>query len=62
MKTYVRDPHTNALLSTDDETVREYKKARHQMQKIQDLELEVNSIRDDLKDIKNMLQSIFHKV
>jgi len=62
MKTFVRDPQTNALLSTDDETVREYKKTRHQMQKIQDLEQEVNSIRDDLKDIKNMLQSIFHKV
>lgn len=62
MKSYVRDPNTNAILNTDDDSVREYKKFRNQTQKIHELEKEVNEIRDDLKDIKNMLQLIFHKV
>ena len=61
-KTFLRDPKTSALLNTDDNAIRAYKAKKEQMQKIQDMEQDVNNIKHELMEIKDMLQQILTKV
>lgn len=61
-ETFLRDPKTSALLNTDDNAIRAYKAKKEQMQKIQDMETDVNNIKHELMEIKNMLQQILTKV
>lgn len=59
---FQRDPHTSALLNTDDNVIRSYKAKKQQMQKIKDMEQDVISIKNEISEIKNMLHQILTKV
>lgn len=59
---FLRDSKTSALLNTDDVAIRNYKARKEQRQKIQDMEQDVNNIKNELLEIKNMLQQILTKV
>jgi hypothetical protein len=61
-ETFLRDPKTSALLNTDDNAIRAHKAKKQQMQKIQDMEQDVNNIKHELMEIKDMLQQILTKV
>lgn len=61
-ETFLRDPKTSALLNTDDNAIRAYKAKKEQMQKIQDMEQDVNNIKHELMEIKDMLHQILTKV
>jgi hypothetical protein len=61
-ETFLRDPKTSALLNTDDNAILAYKAKKQQMQKIQDMETDVNNIKHELMEIKDMLQQILTKV
>lgn len=60
--TFHRDSITSALLNTDDAAIRAYKTRKENLKKIQDMEQEVNSIKNELSDIKDMLKQILTKV
>jgi len=62
MKNFPRDTATTALLNTDDSVIRNYKARKEQMQKIKDMEQDVNNIKHELVEIKNMLHQILTKV
>jgi hypothetical protein len=62
MKNFHRDTATTALLNTDDSVIRNYKARKEQMQKIKDMEQDVNNIKHELVEIKNMLHQILTKV
>lgn len=59
---FQRDNSTSALLNTDEGAIKAYKSRQEQMKKIQQMEHEVNSIKNELIDIKDMLQQILTKV
>lgn len=61
-ETFLRDPKSSALLNTDDNEIRAYKAKKEQMQKIRDMETDVNNIKHELMEIKNMLHQILTKV
>ena len=60
-----RDPHTKAIINTDDIAYKQYiaqreanDKKRLEQQEIRD---EIDSIRNDVNDIKNMLFKLLEK-
>lgn len=59
---FVRDPHTNSIINTNLTEYQEYVSRKQvkneEQQKIQNLEQDVASIRDDLNEIKSLLRSL----
>ncbi len=60
--TFHRDEFTSALLNTDEAVIKSYKTRQENLKKIQQMEQEVNSIKHELINIKDMLQQILTKV
>jgi prefoldin subunit 5 len=60
--TFHRDEFTSALLNTDEAAIKSYKTRQENLKKIQQMEQEVNSIKHELINIKDMLQQILTKV
>lgn len=56
--TYKRDCNSNALINTDDEGLAAYKTRRQRLEKIEELETDINNIKTDIADIKLLLQQI----
>lgn len=54
-KGYTRDPKSNAVISVDQEALQTYRKEREKIIAQKALETEVNSLKSDIKDIKEML-------
>jgi len=58
----VRDPRTNAIINTNRSEYNEYITNREskvkEQQKIQELEVDVASMKDDLNEIKSLLRSL----
>lgn len=61
----VKDLETNALINTDEDAYNEYietyRKAYNEKQKLNKIESEVESIKNDLNEIKQLLISINQK-
>jgi hypothetical protein len=55
---YVRDTHSKGLISSDVKALQAYKKSRERMNKIEGFETDINNIRTDIINIKNLLESI----
>ncbi len=51
-----RDSDSSAVVNTDLEGLAAYKARRFNKDKIKELETDINSVKQDLTDIKNMLQ------
>jgi hypothetical protein len=58
----VRDTTTGALLNTDLNGLQAYKKAKKKNAEIDDLKQKVNSIENDVSEIKNLLLKIVEKI
>jgi len=55
---FIRDPHSNAVINTDIDGLRRYKARKAEAQKLLDLKDEVDSIKDEMIDIKNLLKQL----
>lgn len=53
-----RDEHSGAVLSVDHEGLRAYKKRRAQNTKMATLESDINILKQDISEIKDLLQQI----
>ena len=61
----VRDPRTNAILNTNkseyDEYIKARKKNRSKSERVEQLETDVNDIKNDLNEIKSLLLDLAKK-
>jgi LPS O-antigen subunit length determinant protein (WzzB/FepE family) len=57
----VRDTTTGALLNTDLSGLEAYKKAKKKNAEMDSLKLEVNSIKSEMTEIKNLLIKLVEK-
>jgi hypothetical protein len=55
-----RDMGSFAVLNTDAESLMAYKAKKNQREKIKELESNINTVKNDLLEIKNMLQQIIN--
>lgn len=55
---FIRDPHSNAVINTDIDGLRRYKARKAESQKILDLKNEVDSIKDEMVEIKDLLKQL----
>lgn len=55
---YKRDPRNNALLNTDNAGLAAYKAKKKQSMKIDEVCNDINSLKEDLAEIKEALQLI----
>lgn len=59
MDTYVRDQvNPKAVLNTDVEGLKQYKLKKAQTMRVEELRKEVISLRDDMTEIKDLLQAL----
>jgi hypothetical protein len=59
MDTYVRDQvNPKAVLNTDVEGFKQYKLKKAQTMRVEELQKEVISLRDDMTEIKDLLQAL----
>lgn len=56
--TFLRDQNSKALLNTDIRGVAAYKARREKSKQLQVLEEQINTVRNDLSEIKILLQSL----
>lgn len=54
----VRDAATNAILNTDYSALASYKKERARIIKTESLVKDIEDLKDDLREIKNILQEL----
>jgi hypothetical protein len=59
--TFQRHEYSSALLNTDDEGLKAYKTRRENLKKIQQLEMDINTIKQEMHDIKLQLQQIINR-
>ena len=51
-----RDRHSSAVVNTDSEGLAAYKARRFSKDRMKELETDINSVKQELTDIKKMLQ------
>ena len=51
-----RDRHSSAVVNTDSEALAAYKARRFSKDRMKELETDINSVKQELTDIKKMLQ------
>jgi len=59
--TYIRDKNSKALINTDTISVIARRQEKRQVQKISELQEEINEVKNDLLEIKQLLQSIINR-
>lgn len=57
----VRDVSNHALINNDLDALRAYKKKKHASQQIETLGTEINNLKSDMSEIKDMLTQILTK-
>ena len=57
----IRDANSSAVLNTDYAGLAAYKAKRINSVKIKELENDINSVKQELTDIKNMLQLLINR-
>ena len=55
---YARDTSTMAIINTDRRALEQYKAARKQGSAVTELSAEVQSVKNDMNEIKNMLTQL----
>jgi len=58
---YVRDTDSMAVINTDIESFKNYKLMREEKLKVQRLTSEVDSLKQDLNQLKNLLTKVLEK-
>lgn len=53
---FYRDTQTNAIINTNVEKIRQYKQQRESLMKMQNLVSDVEMLKQDMSEIKSMLQ------
>jgi uncharacterized membrane-anchored protein YhcB (DUF1043 family) len=56
--TFIRDKNSKALINTDVTTINARRLEKRQVQKMSELQNEINEVKNDLLEIKQLLQSI----
>jgi hypothetical protein len=59
--TFRREENTSALLNVDHDGLQAYKARRERMRKIQELETDINIIKQDMSEIKTILEKILNR-
>jgi len=54
----IRDKNSTAIINADVDALNAYKLKRNQRSKINELEKDINSVKNDLLEIKDMLKQI----
>ena len=57
-KNLFRDPHSKAIINTDSDLMKIVNHKRHQNQRINMLESNINNLQSELEEIKFLLKSI----
>ena len=57
----VRDEENNAVLNTNINGLEAYKKQRDKQRKVDNMVNDVDKLKTDLKDIKNLLEQLLNK-
>ena len=60
--TLIRDMHSKAVLQTDPAIVRKHEKHMYDLQKEETRQEEINSLKTNVREIKDMLKVLFEKV
>ena len=58
----VRDSHSKAILNTNRDALDAWKKRKVKTNQIETHELEINNIRNELDEMKNMLKEIVKRI
>lgn len=58
---FVRDKHSKALINTDTTSILARRHEKRQVQKISELQEEINEVKTDLLEIKQLLQLIIKR-
>jgi hypothetical protein len=58
---FVRDKHSKALINTDTTVIFARRQEKRQVQKISELQEEITEVKNDLLEIKQLLQSIINR-
>ena len=58
---YIRDATSNAIINTDIEGLRRYKARKAESKRILNLKNEVDSIKDEMSEIKHLLTKLVDK-
>mgnify|MGYP005815480049 FL=1 len=58
----VRDSHSKAILNTNRDALDAWKKRKIKTNQIETHELEINNIRNELDEMKNMLKEIIQRI
>lgn len=53
-----RDKNSSAVINTDSKALAAYKARRASAKKLKELETDINTVKQELKEIKKMLQQI----
>lgn len=59
--TFVRDTSSKALINTDTPTILARRQQKRQVQKISELQEEIQEVKNDLLEIKQLLQSLIKR-
>lgn len=57
----IRDEDNNAILNTNVSGLEAYKKQRDKQRKVDNMVNDVDKLKHDLKDIKNLLEQLLNK-
>ena len=56
--TYIRDGHSKALINTDTVEIHMRRQQKKQAQTVHELQQEINQVKNDLIEIKDLLRTI----
>jgi hypothetical protein len=59
---YVRDMDTNAVLHTDGTALHAYKRKREKQKELNDTITDINTMKNEINDIKVLMQRILEKI
>lgn len=55
---FIRDTHSKAIINTDVEAFRKYKQQKKNSKKLESLVEEIDLLRDEMSEIKNLLKQL----
>jgi hypothetical protein len=59
---FARDKDSKALINTNKQAFEEYKRAKNQLKTTLEMQSEINSLKDDLAEIKQILKCIVDRI
>ena len=57
----IRDTFSQAIVTTDNDALADYKAKKRQSRQIQDMSEDINNIRDEMRELKSLLVQIVNK-